>query len=768
MQFNGHENNGRGLTPDQVPATLINRMIVDPASRVPGAPPLFGADAVPHVFTVTGRYGLVARAYSNHHDEAIYHDPENARIMRNEPAIMECLESRMRCTAMLNWHITPITDDSLDYRDPMKQVVVEKLKGQLRPKQAKWDARELASKMTHILHHSHRFTQLRYWLMEALWFGRSGAAIQYGTRQICGSSRTIIRKWEPRHGDKFVFRYDDGSRKFDPDQFGIRVGPGWELVNKRYRDFMGVEHDKVEPTQHGLVYWFDPNEQRAIALHKHIIEDGDFHEPHKAGSIHGVGIRSRIYWTWWAYQECLKLLLEYTERSALGIEIWKFPAHNPQAKAAAETAARERGPTGRSILMVPVPEGEMSQLYGVEIVEPGLGGLNELKDILQTFFGHKIKRYILGQTLTSEAEGTGLGSGVADAHLATLADIVRFDANNLEETLTDLVRVMQLWNFPGSDDIYLRFHIDTESDDSAAKLSAFQAAWNMGLKLKSNDLYDIIGSSKPTDGDDVLTNPMMAKPAESSFPPWQPAPPPPAMIGPMEGNPLGGQPPTSPPVIFASDGQIERFAQVEFSWDADHPRETKPHVERFAFGWPRMAVVGTSEQVRRCENCGRGLTKAVVCSVIDSDGSLTTEYHYFGSDCAAKLAGKKEKEVEEEAERGDKRRGVRSPKHHEPSPGQMELLLQYQADLLSEIERLAAEQQLELNFGNPSARNPVSKPPEASAEDPKDLADENLNDFQKRLKRYLNLKQQGIREGWLGQPVSSRSKYAACQSLSGV
>jgi hypothetical protein len=147
-------------------------------------------------------------------------------------------------------------------------------------------------------------------------------------------------------------------------------------------------------------------------------------------------------------------------------------------------------------------------MYGVQIVEPGLGGINELQSVLQTFFGHKIKRYILGQTLTSEAEATGMGSGVADAHLATFHDIIRFDGLNLEETLTtDLVRPLQQWNFPGTDDIYLRFVIDTESPDAQERIAGYQAAWSMGLKIRTEDMYDALGAAPPQDGEEFLDNP---------------------------------------------------------------------------------------------------------------------------------------------------------------------------------------------------------------------------------------------------------------------
>lgn len=568
MAKNGFRPQPSSLTPDQIPGSLVNRFVRDPASDIPGAPPMFGEMAIPHVFTVTGRYGLVASAYSNHHDEALYHSQANAKIMRNEPAIMECLEARMRCTALLNWHISPVTNDEVKSSNPLRQMFADKLKKNLKPVGNKWDAEELSKKVTEIIKHTPNFMKLRYDLMEALWFGRYAVALQFGARRISGNWRTYIRRWEPRHGDKLMFRYDDGTRMFDADQVGIRVGPGYD-ADKNWKDFAGNSRTKIEPTQHGLVYWLDGLERKGLVLHKHIIEDGDFNEPLKAGSIHGVGIRSRIYWTWWAYQEILKLLLEYSERSALGLEVWKYPAHSPEAKARAEKAASERGAPGRSVVLVPVPEGEMADRYGIEFMEPGLGGIGELKDMLDKFFGHKIKRYISGQTLSSEAEGTGMGSGVADAHMATLHDIIRFDAIGLEETLTEeLVRFIQLTNFPGSDDIYLRFNINTESDESARKLEAYQSAWNMGVKLKAEDLYDVIGSSKPTDDDEILQNPAFKVPPAPvpMVPPLAPV-----MAGPMSQNPLSQgsdqateEPaPEDPPVMFAAEpeSEVDRMAE---------------------------------------------------------------------------------------------------------------------------------------------------------------------------------------------------------------
>jgi len=140
-----------------------------------------------------------------------------------------------------------------------------------------------------------------------------------------------------------------------------------------------------------------------------------------------------------------------------------------------------------------------------------MAGVDSMLTVIKEFFGHKIKRYILGQTLTSEADATGLGSGVADAHMATYADIIQYDSINQEESLTeDFLRPIQLWNFPSSAMYYLRFKIDTESEDAERKMQGFKQAWDMGMRIKAADVADVIGASIATDEDQQLFNPQVA------------------------------------------------------------------------------------------------------------------------------------------------------------------------------------------------------------------------------------------------------------------
>jgi phage gp29-like protein/gamma-glutamylcyclotransferase (GGCT)/AIG2-like uncharacterized protein YtfP len=466
----------------------VDVMGMDPAFRVPGMAPNFGQYIVPHVSSFQGLFGTFSRVYRAS-DEALIDSLDNARYMRNDIGIMECLEARKRAVALLPWHIEPENENDAEEQ-------------------------ELASQVTRIIKRIKRFTQYRECLLDATWFGRYAIQHRYGWVDIGGHERVMPCKlrddpgWKPVHGDKLVWRYDDGTGKYITDQVGIRVGQklgAGAKINQRW---------EIEPTDRGLAYFLADWERPMLAIHRHTVEDGAFEDPIQAGMVHGVGIRHRVYWEWFQKQEALAFLMEYLERSAGGIEVHYYPEGNYQARLRAEAAVKERVANGRNVMLYPRPVGDDANLYGMEFIEPGVEGVAVLKELLTDYFGHRIKRYILGQTLSSEATATGLGSGVADLHYDTLQQIVRYDAVNLEETITDdLVRIIQTWNFPASKGIYLRFRIEVETPDVKDKLEAYQTAWEMGAKISNREVMDTIGATIPDSTEDVLQNPQFQQQA---------------------------------------------------------------------------------------------------------------------------------------------------------------------------------------------------------------------------------------------------------------
>lgn len=462
------------------------------------APFNFGEYILPHVATFSGVSTSVSRTYRAS-DEALRHAHDNARFMRNDLVIMEPLELRQKAVALLDWHIVP-EDDSRD-------------------------AKVLAEEVEKIVRRTPRFLQYRENLLHANWYGRYAIEHLWASQRVGSYMRYWIADWQPLHGDKLVFRFDDYGPKKPRGQVGIRIGVGAQ-TSEHFAKWDAEQKAKIEPTDQGQAYFLDSWERKALAVHKYMVEDGEWEDPLSAGRIHGVGIRSRLYWVWYQKQETLAFLMEYLERSAGGIEIWYYPMGNATAKAQTESAIKERMAMGRNVVLAPRPPGQEGAHYDITHLEPGMGGIQELKDLLEGYFGHQIKRYILGQTLTTEAASTGLGSGVADAHIETFMLLIRYDATLLEETLTtELIEPLKRSNFPSAAGERLQFRIDTEAPDSESKMAAIRSAFDMGMEIDGQDVRDLVGSAKPGPGAEVLSIIGLQKAMAAAQPQAPPSPP---------------------------------------------------------------------------------------------------------------------------------------------------------------------------------------------------------------------------------------------------
>jgi hypothetical protein len=536
-----------------IPGFSLYDTTLDPAGRLSRMPINMGESILPHAITFQGTVSSIARVYRPS-DEALKQSFENARIMRNDTAIMECVEMRQRACCLFEWHVEP------ENKKDQGQVGV-------------------AAELTRMLEDIPRFLQYRENLLHATWYGKYGIQHKWRWKRVGPKMRIVMDQWLPVNGDKIVFRYDDGLGTYRPDQVGIRIGmayPGWQNSARRWERQREDEEDatfkngdglpiirgqmkgKIQPTDYGLAYFLDTWERPLLAIHKNQIEDGEYEEPTNAGRIHGKGLRSVLYWTWIQKQEALSLLMEYLERSAFGFNVWYYPMHNPTAKEEIEKAALRQSESGgsRNIVFFPMVQDEQSALYRVEHIEPGMGGAESLKAVINEYFGHQIKRYILGQTLTSEASATGLGSNLAEVQLGTFMQIVRYDAQLLEETITtDLLLPMIQFNYPQYANTRFRFRIDTETPDAETRLNAIKMAYDMGLKIDAQNVRDLLGTPVPESGAEVLDMAALQKSIQ---------PPPGTMGGGFGGGDSGG--PEKNAMVHGLEAQPENA-----EYDADGP-----------------------------------------------------------------------------------------------------------------------------------------------------------------------------------------------------
>lgn len=492
--------NGTPRPAPEPPASVIKIGSRDPSiGKIDWAPPGEGKYLIPHADTFMNRYTSLSATYRNP-DEAVMDSLQNARNMLTDLGVRECLDSRIRSVALLDWNIDT---------------------GKKKPTRSD---EEFCTTLTDTITRIPSFFQYRLWAQWAIWFGKVGIEHHWGVQNVDNKSVYMPTSrhqddmgWKPIHGDKLVFRqfrmHDQMPAGGYEGQLGIKVGMYADFEKDRKWKAgdeigSGSRRWKIEPTDFGMAYFLSPAERRLILVHKHNVQDAAYEDGLRAGLVYGEGIRSVVYWEWFQKQKLMGFMMEYIERMAGGIQVWRFPKGDKQAEDAAKKAAEGFDSMQQHVVLMPVPPGDNGQ-YGIDIVEPGFGGVEVLHSLLKEYFGNRVKRYIMGQIMTSEAEATGMGSGVAELHQDTYLQILKSDAINTEETFSrDLVGTLikvnverKVWADPG---FTPRFVLQSEEPDIEARSQSWLSWAQVGLPFEKEPIYEMLGANNPPPGADVF------------------------------------------------------------------------------------------------------------------------------------------------------------------------------------------------------------------------------------------------------------------------
>lgn len=427
-----------------------------------------GGFLLPHQRTFSAIYNAFSQVYRYTWDEAVKHSPINAMAMRRDAFIMGVLQERYLQLAALPWHI-----EAEDQKDKTQKAA--------------------ADDIYKIINATDRWHHMVRYLAEAIWYGRYGAQLRWASKMVAGQERLAIADHRPVNGDKIQFQWDGtpgvylNYQKLDEAK---EVYPGAEIVRSERAPLLMLR---------------DPNWRQRFIIHKHEVDDADYYDGEMAGGVHGVGLRSRIYWLWFLRDECLGWMLNYMKKvGSGGILCFFYEEGNANSKTAAENSAKDAGE--RYALAIPKPKGMTKDATMVELIPANDSGIVALQGIISEYFERHIERMVIGQNLSSKSSGTGLGSGVADFQKETKYKILVWDANNLSDTLSrDLVAVVHQWNDPATAKSFRLSHkFDLERPDPDKKLDAAMKIFGMGAKLKEDEVLSAGGFSVPEEGAEVL------------------------------------------------------------------------------------------------------------------------------------------------------------------------------------------------------------------------------------------------------------------------
>lgn len=410
-------------------------------------------------------------------DAALRNDPNFALAIEQDPLVQRVLRERTDGVLSLKLQLW-VEDD----RDPYNKAVRDSV----------WSTIEETF---------YRKDMLRYLHKNGSWVGKTAVQPVYewkmrnrpnplSPQQRIPTKCPIITNWVTTDGDSIGFQWD---------------GTPFVLVNPSY----GLELPDAELT--------NTNMSRAVVLrgtwrdkfivHRHQAGSIPYWHGDRSEAVFGIGIRNVIYYLVWLRTQLLSNVLDYAERTGLGLRIWRFQAGNEKSRQAVEAAARASMIDKTNILLPSFVTTSGKSAEAVEVLESSTGGANLLIQMLNQW-GDELCLYVIGQTLSSGTEGAGLGgSGVAGMHAATKNQIIALDAENLAETITrEIVWKVQGWQNPESvGRTTLRAEFETSPPNVTELMDNAIKFFNVGGEIPVSYLAKLAGVPMADEGEQTLS-----------------------------------------------------------------------------------------------------------------------------------------------------------------------------------------------------------------------------------------------------------------------
>jgi len=388
-------------------------------------------------------------------DMALRKDRKLQRQMRRDPDVMGPLYQRQSAVALLEYEIKP--EDENDPIQVEQAATLEKL-------------------LKTNLYKPFEFFMA---LLDAVWYGPAAVQVTPEMRE----GFVVPGEWMPIHSDTLAF---------------TTYGDLTMYVGLKY------EGDK-ETGPYGMVHTLDDEERELVVLHTHGRQGPDYEEPEEAAYVYsGRGIRDTVWFYWMMKQTALQFWMTWIERYGMGIRVGTYPDGNNAAKDVMEEVLQNL--VGDVSVVIPRQPGESRDAYSIEVQEPNAGNAKTFADLIEGYLAGQIKELIIGQTATTEATSTGLGSSVGDQHAETFKRMVRADAMNLADTLTrELVWKYHEMNF-GETAYKPRFEFSLEKNDPHEFMEAVRGFVEMGGEVSQRQAREILGLTEPEEGEPVLSS----------------------------------------------------------------------------------------------------------------------------------------------------------------------------------------------------------------------------------------------------------------------
>lgn len=411
-------------------------------------------------------------------DKAYRENRQLSRVMKHDPDLASAMKIREYAVAGLPWSILPE-----DEGDPAQ-------------------AAECAA-ITETIMRMRGKLQFFGHLARAFWPGSAAAAMQYAQYANPVAGKSLSNPHDPDSDPVFA------ECKFGPTGYIPLHGDAlaWTIhgdlvirTNGWTNNFGGAE--KVS-TVDGWAAKLTPAQRATVVVNTFNRDAPDFDDAMSAERVWGgFGLRSLLWYGWMNKQHLEQAASHYAERLGRGTTL-AYYGGGAQGQLQAQKLLDAM--FGTYAATVPYPSPDHAGMDPVKIIEPAGTGYQIFREMID-LISSKLRKAILHQDLTSGTASTGLGSGVAEAHERTFATVIRHDAMNLADALSeDLVRPMVEMNFPGRRARYrFEFSLEQDNTNESTPIDRAKALYEMGVSLAEREMREIGGFREPTPGEPVV------------------------------------------------------------------------------------------------------------------------------------------------------------------------------------------------------------------------------------------------------------------------
>ena len=254
-------------------------------------------------------------------------------------------------------------------------------------------------------------------------------------------------------------------------------------------------------------------------------------------SPYGSGVGGMLFWPVFFKRNGITFWLTFADKFGSPTSVGKYPngagpAEQKKLLEALQAIAQDAG--------VIVPEGMV-----IELLEAKRSGGVDTYEKLVRYMDEQISKAVLGETMSTTAASTGLGSNQAGVQNDVRLEVAQDDGEELDETLNDtLVRWIVEFNVPGAALPKVE-HDFEEPEDLVQRATRDKTLGELGWEPTDEYMLETYGDGWRRKA---------APPAPQGLVPGQPVPPGPAAIA---GQPMGNtaDDPADP------EGDAARFAE---------------------------------------------------------------------------------------------------------------------------------------------------------------------------------------------------------------